>query len=240
MAAEVQYYPSQMDPLVSTSTKAMRQSPLSLFVQDIGVLFKMLRYFPNLVLPIKASNPDNELAFDPAHNSEMRIQVFLIGFECISSIAFLAGLIVLPGIFSIPALLAVCGLIYLICLPLHGPSVCYSAMDATTTALAEKHDDEIWLFVNGCATHQSGLQKNINRLSKTFGRKIVGVHNQSFGLVADILECLVQRCFAYKTQDVRMAYFTLKPFLMEAAVKKVVLIGHSQGALIISLGMTRP
>ena len=53
--------------------------------------------------------------------------------------------------------------------------------------------------------------------------------------MADILECLVQRCFSYKTKDVRIAYSYVKAALVDPKVDKVVLIGHSQGGLIVSL-----
>ena len=50
-----------------------------------------------------------------------------------------------------------------------------------------------------------------------------------------MLECLVQRSFAYKTKDVRVAYSYIKAVLADPTVKKVVLIGHSQGGIIVSL-----
>ena len=53
--------------------------------------------------------------------------------------------------------------------------------------------------------------------------------------MADILECLVQRCFSYKTKDVRIAYSYVKAALVDRRINKVVLIGHSQGGLIVSL-----
>ena len=57
----------------------------------------------------------------------------------------------------------------------------------------------------------------------------------SYGLPADIMECLIQRCFGYKTKDVRIAYSYVKAVLVDPTVEKVVLIGHSQGGLIASL-----
>ena len=238
MAVAIQYYPTQMDPLVGTSTRALREGPCWLMIQDAGVLFKMLRYMPNIILPIKASSPDDELAVNAAGTWETVVQIFLVIFEVVLLLATPIGILMSPGLLFIPVLSLAYGLIWLVCWPLHGPDVCYSTMDASTTALAKNHSDERWIFVNGCATNHAGLQKNIDRLAKTFGREIVGIHNKSFGLVADILECLIQRCFAYKTQDVRTAYLNLKPYLKDAAVKKVVLVGHSQGGLIISLGMS--
>lgn len=237
MASAVQYYPPQMDPHAGTSTRALREGPIWLLLQDAGVLLKMLRYMPNIVLPIKAASPDDELATNAAGTWETFVQAFLIIFEVVLLLVTPIGIIMSPGLLFIPVLFLAYGIIWLICWPLHGPDICFSNMDAETAALAQTHTDERWVFVNGCATNHAGLQKNIDRLAKTFGREVIGIHNKSFGLVADILECLIQRCFAYKTQDVRTAYFGLKPFLKSSSVKKVVLVGHSQGGLIISLGM---
>ena len=236
MAAEVRYYPSQMAPIADTSTRALRESPLWLMVKDAGVLFKMLNYMPNIVLPFKASRPDDELAISPAGSGELLIEAFLLIVEAITLIAVPVGILIFPGFLVIPAFSLACLLIYLVCWPLHGPDLCYSSLNAGGTASGGNHNDERWVFVNGTMTNHAGLQKNIDRLAMTFGRQVIGVHNKSFGLVADLLECLIQRCFAYKTQDVRTAYLNIKPFLADASVKKVVLIGHSQGGLIISLG----
>jgi hypothetical protein len=75
------------------------------------------------------------------------------------------------------------------------------------------------------------LQSNIDRLSLTFGRRVVGVHNPTSGILFDILECLVQRDFAYSTQDVREAYVSIKAALYNEKIKKVVFILHSQGGI---------
>ena len=236
MATEVQYYPARMAPVADTSTRALRESPLWLVIKDAGVLFTMLPYLPNIFLPFKASSPDDELAISPAGSWEMLIEAFLLVLESLLLIVVPLGSLIFPGFLILPAFLVACLLIYLTCWPLQGPDLCYSTVDTTTSTLAGNRSDERWLFVNGCVTNHAGLQKNIDRLSKTFGRNVIGIHNKSFGLVADLLECLIQRCFDYKTRDVRIAYLSLKPVLMDVTVKKVVLIGHSQGGLIISLG----
>lgn len=57
----------------------------------------------------------------------------------------------------------------------------------------------------------------------------------SYGLPGDILECLVQRCFAYSSMDVRVAHSYIKATLLDPTVNKVVLVGHSQGGIILSL-----
>ena len=49
----------------------------------------------------------------------------------------------------------------------------------------------------------------------------------SYGLVADLIECLIQRCFSYRTMDVRVTYDYVKACLIDPTVTKVVLIGVS-------------
>ncbi|MCJ1392014.1 hypothetical protein MMC18_004881 [Xylographa bjoerkii] len=108
-------------------------------------------------------------------------------------------------------------------------------MDDATIASALTYEHERWLFINGCITGHRGLQLNVNRLAQTFGRPVTGIHNQTYGLIADLLECLVQRCLAFNTMDVRVAYDYTKACLLDPTVNKVVLIVHSQGGIIASL-----
>ena len=53
----------------------------------------------------------------------------------------------------------------------------------------------------------------------------------SHGLVFDIIECLIQRCFNYATEDIRTGYAMIKSALLTGGYKKVVLILHSQGGI---------
>ena len=56
-----------------------------------------------------------------------------------------------------------------------------------------------------------------------------------YGLIADLMECLLQRCLAFKTMDVRITYDYVKACLLDPTVSKVVLIAHSQGGIVASL-----
>ena len=51
IAKTICYVPPQMDPLAASSTRAARQSPMRLLMQDAGVLITMLPYLPNVFLP---------------------------------------------------------------------------------------------------------------------------------------------------------------------------------------------
>ncbi|KAJ5131537.1 uncharacterized protein N7515_007576 [Penicillium bovifimosum] len=93
------------------------------------------------------------------------------------------------------------------------------------------HERERWLFINGIAAGNRWVQMNIDQLSYTFGRKVTGVHNRTAGIVFDLIECLIQRDFAYATDDIRRSYALVKEALLDPECDKVVLLLHSQGGI---------
>ena len=60
---------------------------------------------------------------------------------------------------------------------------------------------------------------------------MIGVHNQTSGILFDIVECLVQRNFGLATRDVREAYRIVKGKLYDPRYSKVIFILHSQGGI---------
>ena len=83
------------------------------------------------------------------------------------------------------------------------------------------------------------LLKSCDALSATFKRPITGIHNRSYGLLGDLAECLIQRSFAYQTEDVRVAEAYLKDQLEDDSIDKVVVIAHSQGGIQLALALDR-
>lgn len=93
------------------------------------------------------------------------------------------------------------------------------------------------------------LLSAVNEVAILFGRDVVGIRNKTFvahvhvvtdlrwGLVFDVLECLVQRDMGYCTRDVRGAYTNIKAALMDDGLQKVILVVHSQGAIVMSMAM---
>ena len=63
--------------------------------------------------------------------------------------------------------------------------------------------------------------------------KIASLH--SYGIIADLGMCLLQRATSYHDEGVRLTYAYVKAILVDPTVTKVVLIGHSQGGIIVSL-----
>ncbi|WQF80642.1 Putative alpha/Beta hydrolase [Colletotrichum destructivum] len=93
----------------------------------------------------------------------------------------------------------------------------------------ERHDDELWIFLNGVSVGSHWLQGNLNRLSRTFHRPITGIHNKTAGIIFDTIQCLLERCFYFGTTDTRHCYSVLAGQIAQR--EKIVLILHSQGGL---------
>ena len=148
MADTIKYLPPQMDPLAGSSTRAARQSPLRLLLQDTGVLITMLPYLPNIFLPFRTNDPSSECYLSLAGAGNILLQGWLFIMEASLLLISPIVLLILPGTLSVLAL-ATC---YLITWPLEGPDITYSNMDETTEARAEQHRDERWIFINGTAT----------------------------------------------------------------------------------------
>ena len=152
MANTIKYIPPQMDPLAGSSTKAARQSPLRLLIQDVGVLITMLPYLPYVFLPVKTKDPSSECYPSLEGVRDILVQGWLFIMEASLLLISPFVLLVLPGTLSVLAI-AMCYLtVHLVTWPLEGPDVTYSDMDEITEALAEQHRDERWLFINGTAT----------------------------------------------------------------------------------------
>jgi len=119
---------------------------------------------------------------------------------------------------------------------------------------------EEWVFVNGICTGKHWLKgmflfllisarirvrrlnevyldglANLDQISETFGRPVTGIHNQTYGAVLDLIQCLIQRSLSYFTGDTRVLYEHLKEKLSDREIKKCVVIAHSQGGIILSI-----
>lgn len=91
-----------------------------------------------------------------------------------------------------------------------------------------------WIYINGIATGKALLRQNIELLSKMFNRPILGINNRTYGFMGDIMECVIQRSFGFRTAETRIAVPILREYLQDPAIHRVVFIAHSQGGLIAS------
>ena len=74
-------------------------------------------------------------------------------------------------------------------------------------------------------------------LPQSSGPTVDKLSTRSYGIFADLGQCLIQRAISYHDFGVRLTYDQVKAFLVDPTVSKVVLIGHSQGGIIASLAI---
>lgn len=106
--------------------------------------------------------------------------------------------------------------------------------DPELIAKYERNAGERWFFLNGCCVSGHNVQQNADVLAETFGRPIFAVHNRTYGVLGDLFECILQSSFDLFTEETRVCYEYVKAYCSDPAVKKVVLIAHSQGCIMAS------
>ncbi|KAF1989627.1 hypothetical protein K402DRAFT_444683 [Aulographum hederae CBS 113979] len=206
-------------------------SPLMLLWEDLGLVYRHLFSVRGIIMPwnVFKQDPFDELFFSfrnivalITHMVLMFLQSvfllsvpFLLIFPTWSSLLYIAGFLILNAF------------------------ICTVVLNRGTTKLDSDPDipvdprfhSEAWVYLNGVSIGRDWLQANVDRLSLTFGRRVIGVHNPTAGILFDLVQCLVQRNFQYATQDVRDAYNLMKDMLLDENNKKVVFILHSQGGI---------
>ncbi|OAL27915.1 hypothetical protein AYO22_03260 [Fonsecaea multimorphosa] len=215
-------------------------NPLLLMVNDL-MLFAEITFtwpitagLPSIVLPLfpTRSGSLDELAFTGPNLWAGLLHVVLI----IAQTIFLGSLVPLAFI-GLPSfyLLYIVGFVMgnqWFSVLLNGPR--HRGLFESNPACVRgrpAHDHEKWVFINGVAVGRHWLQANLDRLAMTFRRPVFGIHNQTRGIIFDVLECIIQRDLNYATLDIRTAYAALIDILADDNIHKVVLILHSQGAI---------
>ena len=93
---------------------------------------------------------------------------------------------------------------------------------------------EAWFFVNGIATDKELLTLNGLYLSKVFQRPIELIYNPTEGPFADIFECIMGRTFDFVSVPAEYALERLSIALSNPGKDRVILMGHSQGGIIVA------
>lgn len=152
MANAIEFIPSQMDILSSTTTEAARKSPWRLLTQDVAVLISKLPYLPWIILPFLTSDPDAELYLSLRGVPDIVLQSFLFILETAVLLFAVPAFLVLPGAMFTGVAALFSTLIYVAAWPMHGSKLVYSKMDESTVSKAQQHENERWVFINGCLT----------------------------------------------------------------------------------------
>ena len=232
----VSYIPPQSDSLAVTSNEAARNGPFVLAIRDCVTFVRMLHLFLTIFTPFWTTNPRDE--FYLGHSNLFG----LIALAVASVVPILLLLVALPAFVFLPGFACVLiiaagtGFIWIVCKPFEGPCLVTSEPPVEDAVITRQHllNAERWIFLNGCCVTGHALQQNLNLLSETFGRPVQGVHNETWGILGDIVECIIQRAFGFYSKETRIAYEYVKAYCSDPKVKKVVLIGHSQGGIMVS------
>jgi len=95
-------------------------------------------------------------------------------------------------------------------------------------------ENEVWFFVNGIATNKALLELNGDYLRKLFRRSIELINNPTDGIIIDLIECIFGRTYDMVTEPAQYTLKRIESSLKSERYDKVILIGHSQGGIILS------
>ncbi|KAF5590805.1 alpha beta-hydrolase [Fusarium pseudocircinatum] len=225
-----QYYRSQIGE-ESVIDYSHTDFPFKLLAKDVYYFFVYVWALPWVIWPVY---PFKCKVFDELYPSPQN--VFCVVVHLVLFFLQLGFIIALPFSVVFPVWMAAAGIAgfmftnWLICKLLNGSKETYTSDEKYAKARPE-HAHEQWVFLNGVAVGEHWMQSNLNRLALTFGRPILGIHNQTRGIIFDVVECLIQRNFGYATGDVRICFRLLKDILYDESKSKVVFVLHSQGGI---------
>ena len=94
--------------------------------------------------------------------------------------------------------------------------------------------DEAWFFLNGIMTDDSLAQVNAAYISYLFHRPLTLIQNSTDSFAIDLLQCMVGKEWARVTEPVIKAFPVIYDALKSPHKRKVVVIAHSQGTIIIA------
>lgn len=224
--------PSDSTPLPYTSSPVeLVKSELKLF-KDI--LFHYPASIPGVLQPFWSRKPEDELCLlNPRNIRSIFLHIILIITQTLFLLALIYALIIpVPASAYLIGMATSLTLNYYFCKLLNGDgSPQTSTVDLSPYADGSDHSKECWVFINGVSVGRDWFQSNLNTLSLIFRRPIIGVHNITYGIIFDLIECLIQRDSCYATEDIRTGYAKVKKCLLDDKYEKVVLIVHSQGGI---------
>jgi hypothetical protein len=193
-----------------------------LLLRDAFLVFTRVWIVPLIPFPPAAFNTDITW-----HGAFWQVALTLGSIAMTSAIAFLPGVLII----TVPVAYIIIELVR----RLQGGAILRSQRPPQVDGPhRSRFDAEAWIFVNGMCTSKSGLQLILNYLHAHFGRPVVGIYNCTYGFWFDLLESIFQRDFYVPTEDIREGYAEVYRKVSDDRIRRVVLLGHSQGGIIIS------
>ncbi|KAJ5382139.1 hypothetical protein N7517_000050 [Penicillium concentricum] len=208
-------------------------SPIKLLWGDLALFVSKLWALPGIFLPLNLARTHEWDEFYPSlrNGATVLIHVFLVVYQLVFLLSLpIMVVCLIPGLWILAYSVIGFTVNYaIVMLLLNG----FRQVLVSQVPVVERpgHERERWLYINGIGAGHHWVQMNVDQLSYIFGRKVTGVHNRTAGIVFDLIECLIQRDFAYATGDIRRSYALVKEALLDPECDKVVLLLHSQGGI---------
>ncbi|KAJ5921827.1 hypothetical protein N7516_009530 [Penicillium verrucosum] len=183
-------------------------SPIKLLWSDLCLFVSKLWALPGILLPLDLAHTRelDELHPSLRNGATVLIHIFLVVYQLVFLLSLpIMVICMLPGLWILAYSTIAFTINYaIVMLMLNG----FEQILVSQVPVVEQpgHERERWLYINGIAAGHHWVQMNIDQLSYIFGRKVTGVHNRTAGIVFDLIECLIQRDFAYATDDIRRSY----------------------------------
>jgi hypothetical protein len=93
--------------------------------------------------------------------------------------------------------------------------------------------DEAWFFINGIMTNDSVAQLNAAFISYLFHRPLTIIQNSTNSFIVDMAQCAIGKEWEITTEPASKAFIPIYDAL-KSEKKKVVVIVHSQGTIIMA------
>ena len=94
--------------------------------------------------------------------------------------------------------------------------------------------DEAWIFINGIVTNEPVAHINAKYLVSMFHRPMTIIQNATDSIGVDLLESVLGKAWSVHTEPAAKAYPFIHSALHNPDKKRVVVICHSQGTIIMS------
>ncbi len=94
--------------------------------------------------------------------------------------------------------------------------------------------EEAWFFINGIMTNDSLAQVNAAYMSYLFHRPLTLIQNSTDSFAIDMLQCMLGKEWAHVTEPVIKAFPVIYDALKSPHKRRVVVIAHSQGTIIVA------
>jgi hypothetical protein len=107
------------------------------------------------------------------------------------------------------------------------------------------NNEKVCFFINGICTDNNNLKNSCEKIQNQKYKdkiKVKGIHNPSDGIFLDLIECIYQRYFErqfIESEPVKHTCKTINKYIENKNIKEIILIGHSQGCIILDLAIKR-